>query len=52
VDRKIIIDKFITHMPARFEVAKGATQFNAVCVKIDENTGKALKIDRISRIVD
>jgi metallophosphoesterase (TIGR00282 family) len=52
VDRKIIIDKFITHMPARFEVAKGATQFNAVSVEIDENTGKALKIDRISRIVD
>ncbi|MCX7922967.1 MAG: TIGR00282 family metallophosphoesterase [Clostridia bacterium] len=52
VDREIIINKFITHMPAKFEVAKGSVQFNAVVMEIDEKTGKTITIQRISRIID
>lgn len=51
VDREIILEKFLTHMPVRFEVAKGITQFNAVIVDIDENTGKTIKIERISKVL-
>jgi len=52
VDRDIIIEKFLTHIPARFEIAKGRIQFNAVLLEIDEATGKTLSIKRISHILD
>jgi hypothetical protein len=52
VNRDIVIKKFITHMPVRFEVAKGAVQFNAVVLEIDEKNGKTTKIDRISHLMD
>lgn len=51
VDREIIISKFLTHMPCKFEVAKGILQFNAVAVEIDEKSGKTLKIQRLSQIL-
>ncbi|NMB97867.1 MAG: TIGR00282 family metallophosphoesterase [Clostridiaceae bacterium] len=51
VDRKIIINKFLTFMPARFELAKGKNQFNAVLLDIDEKTGKTYKIKRINQLV-
>jgi metallophosphoesterase (TIGR00282 family) len=43
----LVLDKFITQMPVRFEVADGLYQFNAVLVDIDEETGKANSIQRI-----
>jgi 2',3'-cyclic-nucleotide 2'-phosphodiesterase len=52
VDRDIVINKFITHMPVKFEVARGIVQFNAVILEIDEKNGKTLKIDRISKTVN
>lgn len=36
VNREIVIQKFLTHMPVRFEVATGRVQFNAVYLEIDE----------------
>ncbi|MBS4031313.1 MAG: TIGR00282 family metallophosphoesterase [Clostridiales bacterium] len=49
IEPEIIIRKFITQLPARFEVAKGETyQFNGVIVEIDSETGLALKIERFS----
>ena len=48
IDPEIVLKKFITQMPVRFEVMdKGAVQFNAVVVDIDENNGKARTIERI-----
>jgi len=52
VNRDIIIEKFLTHLPTRFEIAKGRIQFNAVLLEIDEVTGKALSIKRIAHILD
>lgn len=43
-----VIKRFVTNMPQRFEVARGQIKLNGVVVEIDEATGKALKIQRIS----
>ena len=51
VDREIIIQKFLTHMPARFEVAKGIVQFNAILAEIDEKTGRTIKLQRIAKVL-
>jgi len=50
VKKELVIEKFRTCMPVRFEVAKGQVQFNAVMLDIDEDTGKATGIQRISRV--
>lgn len=47
VKKEIIIDRFITHMPQKFEVAEGSAQFNGVVIDIDETTGKANSIHRV-----
>ncbi len=47
VKKEIIIDRFITRLPQRFEIATGLFQFNAVVVDIDEETGEASSISRI-----
>lgn len=44
VKKEIIINNFLTQMPARFDVADGKYQINAVYLDIDEQTGKASKI--------
>ncbi|HYE83926.1 MAG TPA: TIGR00282 family metallophosphoesterase [Clostridia bacterium] len=46
VEKEIVIKKFITGMPARFEVAGGDTLLGAVIIKLDENN-KVTGIDRI-----
>jgi metallophosphoesterase (TIGR00282 family) len=51
--REEVIQKFITQLPQRFEVEKqGATQFNAVLIDIDLETGRATTIKRIRYIND
>ena len=50
VDRQLVIEKFLTHMPVKFEVAKGCVQFNAVHLTIDDKTGKTLEITRLSKV--
>lgn len=53
IDPEIIIKKFLTQMPARFEVMeKGPVQFNAVVIDVDEVTGKAISIERIYDTLD
>jgi calcineurin-like phosphoesterase len=37
-----------TALPTKLEVASGPTQFNAVRLRIDGNTGKALAIERLN----
>ncbi|MGB9779362.1 TIGR00282 family metallophosphoesterase [Caldanaerobacter sp.] len=50
IDKDLIIKRFTSSVPVRFEVAKGPAQINAIVVEIDESTGKALKIERINKI--
>jgi len=49
VKKEIAIAKFLTQMPAKFEVAGGPVQLNAVIVDIDETTGRARCIESIQR---
>jgi metallophosphoesterase (TIGR00282 family) len=47
MSREIVIPKFTTGLPARFEVADGESRLSAVLVDIDTHTGNALAIQRI-----
>jgi len=51
VKKELAIEKFLTGMPRRFEVASGPTVFCAALLDIDARIGKALSIERI-RILD
>ena len=47
MDRERILERFLTQLPVRFEVAKGQAQLNAVAIDVDETSGKAHSISRI-----
>ena len=49
VDPKPVIERFLTGMPRRLEVASGPVTFNSVLVTIDRLTGRATAISRIDR---
>lgn len=51
IDKELVIQKFISQMPVRFEVAAGPIQFNGIILDICRNTGKTLRIERINEIV-
>jgi 2',3'-cyclic-nucleotide 2'-phosphodiesterase len=51
VKKELAIEKFLTGMPRRFEVASGPSVFCAVLLVLDARLGKALSIERI-RLVD
>ena len=48
-DTEAVIRRFLTKMPYRLSVGKGKTMFNAVLVRVDDDSGKATSIDRIYR---
>ena len=45
--KDLVIKKFVTKMPVRFEPAEGPGGYGAVIIDIDEKTGKATKIVRV-----
>jgi metallophosphoesterase (TIGR00282 family) len=51
VKKELAIEKFLTGMPKRFEVASGPTVFCAVLIEVDAQLGKAIMIERI-RVID
>jgi len=46
-----IIKRFVTHMPQKFEVAKNRVLLHGVVIEVDEATGKAVNIQRLSEAV-
>ncbi|OLD38048.1 MAG: metallophosphoesterase [Armatimonadetes bacterium 13_1_40CM_3_65_7] len=50
MDREGILERFLTQMPVRFEVASGPAQLNAVIVDVDESTGRARSITRVREL--
>ncbi|MGH2499362.1 MAG: TIGR00282 family metallophosphoesterase [Candidatus Limnocylindria bacterium] len=42
----VIVERFVTGMPRRFEVADGPVAFNSVVVDVDEADGRARSIER------
>lgn len=51
VKKELAIEKFLTGMPRRFEVAAGLVVFCAALLEFDARIGKALSIERV-RVVD
>lgn len=43
-----VLHRFLTVMPNRLPVGKGKVELNAVLVEVAQETGKAIRIDRIS----
>lgn len=52
VKKEIIINRFLTQLPAKFELATGAIQMNAVVLDIDEESGKSRHIEAIQRTAE
>jgi 2',3'-cyclic-nucleotide 2'-phosphodiesterase len=47
MDRNIVLGKFRSSMPARFEVADGPGVLHGVLIDVDRETGRAKEIERI-----
>ena len=48
-DAEAVIQRFLTQMPHHLSVGKGKPVLNAIMVEVDEKSGKATSIERISR---
>jgi hypothetical protein len=42
-----ILERFLTQMPTRFEVAEGDIRLQGVIVTVDDKTGTASNIERV-----
>jgi metallophosphoesterase (TIGR00282 family) len=49
IEKESIIQKFLSQIPARFEVARGDVCLSAVLIEADPETGRALAIQRVFR---
>jgi metallophosphoesterase (TIGR00282 family) len=47
VDREVILQRFLSQMPARFEPAKGPAALHGVVIVVDPETGRASDIRRL-----
>ena len=52
VKTDIVLQKFLTHMPAKFDLADGPVIINAVLIEIDDTSGKAGIITRLVEVID
>jgi 2',3'-cyclic-nucleotide 2'-phosphodiesterase len=50
MSREIVLQRFLTLLPARFEVAGGPAQLNGVVIEVDAATGRASAIRRVNRV--
>ncbi len=48
IDKDVIIKRYLTAIPYRFSVARGKTIFQGVELEIDDKTGRAISIKRVS----
>src|SRR3972149_939105 len=47
IRKELALEKFLTKMPKKFEMAGGEGQFNGVVIDVDENSGQAKGIKRL-----
>ena len=47
-DKAVVLKRFLTGMPGRFDTARGDPRLHGVIVTADENTGRATAIERLS----
>ncbi len=50
--REPVLQRFLTQMPSRFEVASGPALVQGAIVDIDETTGRATAIERVQRTME
>jgi metallophosphoesterase (TIGR00282 family) len=50
--QKPVIDRFVSGLPTRFEVASGPAILSGVVVALDTETGRARSIERVVELVD
>lgn len=50
MDPAIIVERFTTGLPRRFEVASGPVVFNSVLIDVDDATGLSRSIERVDRL--
>jgi 2',3'-cyclic-nucleotide 2'-phosphodiesterase len=48
IEKATIIARFVTGLPGRFETASGDPRMNGVVIEVDETTGRAIGIARLS----
>jgi metallophosphoesterase (TIGR00282 family) len=51
-DAEAAVERFLTNMPHRLSVGTGKTALNGIMVKVDDDSGRALSIERIYQEVD
>ncbi|MFC2002646.1 TIGR00282 family metallophosphoesterase [Chloroflexota bacterium] len=51
-DTGLVLQRFLTRIPHRLSVGKGKIMFNAILVRIDDDSGRAISIERIYREVE
>ena len=51
-DVEAVIQRFLTGIPRRLSVGKGKIAFNAILIKVDDETGQATSIERIYQEVE
>ena len=47
IEREPVLNRFMTQMPTKFQVARGTTQLNGIVVDIDPVTGRSNDIRRV-----
>ena len=51
-DTEAVLRRFLTGIPYRLSVGRGKTMFNAILVRVADDSGRAISIDRIYREVE
>ena len=49
---EIVIDKFITAMPVKFELAEGACIYCGIIIEIDDKNNNVISVERVYDIID
>ena len=52
VEPASVIERFLTQIPGKLSVAKGPVEFTSILVSIDDATGLAVSIERLTQTVD
>ena len=52
VEKELVLKRFLTRMPVRFEVASRGVEVQGVSITIDASNGRATSIERIKEKID
>jgi calcineurin-like phosphoesterase len=52
IDPEIVIRKFITQLPVKFQLAGGPLQFNGVVIDINTTNGLCKSVERVNTILE